>query len=191
LDKGWGAVAAVEWYDLKDCCLPWPCAAAYETGAVARVEVFAVLVPELPFNSPAHPEGASHFSYTGPTLAPAYGLLSWARLPEIEYKAASASYTKTVRIEHGARATVPLRLTSVAEESNPSSNVVFNLDFRLGSLDVSGAEFCSWGYTEDGENLWYSDDYEVLEASPFIYLAGWVVVVDWNWDFDKTAEPPE
>jgi len=86
---------------------------------------------------------------------------------------------------------VPLRLTSVAEESNPSSNVVFNLDFRPGSLDVSGAEFCSRGYTEYGENLWYSDDHEVLEASPFIYLAGWVVVVDWNWDFDKTAEPPE
>jgi hypothetical protein len=208
-DKLWNASASVEWYDLKDCCLPWPCAAAYETGAVARVEVFAALVPALPFNSPPHPfydhaswlpcEGASsrRFSYTGPTLAPAYGLLSWARLPEIEYKAASASYTKTVRIEHGARATVPLRLTSVAEESNPSSNVVFNLDFRPGSLDVSGAEFCSRGYTivdvvdEDGENWWYSLDYEDLDASPFICLAGWVVVVDWNWDFDKTAEPPE
>ena len=201
-DKLWNASASVEWYDLKDCCLPWPCAAAYETGAVARVEVFAALVPALPFNSPPHPfawlpcegEGASRFSYTGPTLAPAYGLLSWARLPEIEYKAASASYTKTVRIEHGARATVPLRLTSVAEESNPSSNVVFNLDFRPGSLDVSGAEFCSRGYTivdEDDENWWYSEDYEDLDASPFIYLAGWVVVVDWNWDFDKTAEPPE
>jgi len=81
---------------------------------------------------------------------------------------------------------VPLRLTSVAEESNPSSNVVFNLDFRPGSLDVSGAEFCSRGYTivdEDDENWWYSEDYEDLDASPFIYLAGWVVVVDWNWDF--------
>jgi hypothetical protein len=44
---------------------------------------------------------------------------------------------------------------------------------------------------EDDENWWYSLDYEDLDASPFIYLAGWVVVVDWNWDFDKTAEPPE
>ena len=197
-DKLWNASASVEWYDLKDCCLPWPCAAAYETGAVARVEVFAALVPALPFISPPHPfndhaswlpcEGASslRFSYTSPTLAPAYGLLSWARLPEIEYKAASASYTKTVRIERGASATLPLRLTSVAEESNPSSNVVFNLDFRPGSLDVSGAEFCSRGYTivdEDDENWWYSLDYEDLDASAFIYLAGWVVVVDWDWDF--------
>ncbi len=205
-DKLWSASASVEWYDLKDCCLPWPCAAAYETGAVARVEVFAALVPALPSNSPPHPfydhgswlpcEGASslRFSYTGPTLAAAYGLLSWARLPEIEYKAASASYTKTVSIEHGARATVPLRLTSVAEESNPSSNVVFNLDFRPGSLDVSGAEFCSRGYTivdERDENWWYSIDYEDLGAGASICLAGWVVVVDWNWDFDKTAEPPE
>lgn len=198
----WSSSADVEWLHLKGCSLPWPCAAACETGAVANVKVFAVLLPSLPFNTPPTPYHqlpcpgepdltSVSWTYSGPTMDSVNSILPWARLPEIEYKQAVCADGTRAYIQSGVDPRMPLRLTKVAEESAPTSNVVFDVDFYpTGGLVSEGEESYEWEYRYDwqgqsGNEYWSIRAGERIKRNAIVSLAGWVVVVDWDWDFDK------
>ena len=185
----WSADGDAEWYEVRGASLPWPCAAAFASGLVARVEIFAVLAQDLydnvatPYRGNHIPAGASGASFTFSSrslAAAAEALAPWARLPALEDRAAESGAAKTTHMSGGFAGlphVLPLRLTRVAGATAPAAPVRFDVAFTpAGSATASGAETLAFSYTDlgisyTGRRLWWSAR---------VLLLGWLVVVDWD-----------
>jgi len=203
--QSWSCSASTEWYELAECHLPWPARAAYETGAVSRVEVFAVFSPHLNDNIvprhyydrpyPYYDEEYSTITeynafYTGTHPSTSEGLLPWGCFPKIEqhHRSSSSKSGVTVSTASLTERHLPLRLTSVAVSADaPTSSFVFDINFRPVSLALAGARENRWEFTHEhnvfGDTFESANSCRDIEAVGIAYLKGWVVVVDWNWDF--------
>jgi hypothetical protein len=184
----WSADGGAEWYEARGASLPWPCAAAFASGLVARVEIFAVLAQDLydnvatPYRGNHIPAGASDASFTFSSrslAAAAEALAPWARLPALEDRAAESGATKTTHMSGGFAGlphALPLRLTRVAAAEHPDAPPVFDVSFPpAGSATASGAETLAFSYTDLG----FSYTGRRLQWTGGVLLLGWFVVADW------------
>lgn len=184
----WSADGDAEWYEARGASLPWPCAAAFASGLVARVEIFAVLAQDLydnvatPYRGDYIPAGASDVSFTysgGSRAAAAVALAPWARLPALEDRAAESGAAKTTHMSGGFAGqphALPLRLTRVAAAEHPDAPPVFDVSFPpAGSATASGAETLAFSYTDLG--ISYTG--RRLQWTGGVLLLGWFVVADW------------
>ena len=184
----WSADGDAEWYEARGASLPWPCAAAFASGLVARVEIFAVLAQDLydnvatPYRGNYIPAGASDVSFTysgGSRAAAAEALAPWARLPALEDRAAESGAAKTTHMSGGFAGqphALPLRLTRVAAAEHPDAPPVFDVSFPpAGSATASGAETLAFSYTDLG--ISYTG--RRLRWHGGVLLLGWFVVADW------------
>ena len=184
----WSADGDAEWYEARGASLPWPCAAAFASGLVARVEIFAVLAQDLydnvatPYRGAYIPAGASDVSFTysgGSRAAAAVALAPWARLPALEDRAAESGAAKTTHMSGGFAGqphALPLRLTRVAAAEHPDAPPVFDVSFPpAGSATASGAETLAFSYTDLG----FSYTGRRLQWTGGVLLLGWFVVADW------------
>lgn len=184
----WSADGDAEWYEARGASLPWPCAAAFASGLVARVEIFAVLAQDLydnvatPYRGDYIPAGASDVSFTysgGSRAAAAVALAPWARLPALEDRAAESGAAKTTHMSGGFAGqphALPLRLTRVAAAEHPDAPPVFDVSFPpAGSATASGAETLAFSYTDLG----FSYTGRRLQWTGGVLLLGWFVVADW------------
>jgi hypothetical protein len=184
----WSADGGAEWYEARGASLPWPCAAAFASGLVARVEIFAVLAQDLydnvatPYRGNYIPAGASDVSFTysgGSRAAAAVALAPWARLPALEDRAAESGAAKTTHMSGGFAGqphALPLRLTRVAAAEHPDAPPVFDVSFPpAGSATASGAETLAFSYTDLG----FSYTGRRLQWTGGVLLLGWFVVADW------------
>lgn len=185
----WSADGDAEWYEVRGASLPWPCAAAFASGLVARVEIFAVLAQDLydnvatPYRGNYIPAGASDVSFTysgGSRAAAAVALAPWARLPALEDRAAESGAAKTTHMSGGFAGqphALPLRLTRVAAAEHPDAPPVFDVSFPpAGSATASGAETLAFSYTDLGI---FSYTGRRLQWTGGVLLLGWFVVADW------------
>jgi hypothetical protein len=184
----WSADGDAEWYEARGASLPWPCAAAFASGLVARVEIFAVLAQDLydnvatPYRGNYIPAGASDVSFTysgGSRAAAAVALAPWARLPALEDRAAESGAAKITHMSGGFAGqphALPLRLTRVAAAEHPDAPPVFDVSFPpAGSATASGAETLAFSYTDLG--ISYTG--RRLQWTGGVLLLGWFVVADW------------
>lgn len=190
----WDTDATVLWEEWRGCSLPWPSAAAYASGVVARVEIFAVLRPEFTHTStgarPSCPDPYlidSTFQYSGHTLGPAESLLGWAKLPEIgNYKVPESTEEGVIHCDNNnfwggaSYGHMPVRLTSITQEVRPEAPVTWDVDFRPDAVSVSGAEEIEIDETwTDDYSLLYPEGWHHIDMDAGIILMGWLVVVDW------------
>ena len=182
------------------CTLPYPSMFAITNGYVSSISIYAVAKPErlggYAYPSLEHADATVTYSGTFPNAEDyndiGFGYVDYVcGFPALEQ---SASKTKAAWIKGDGFPLVQARVNLIGTWNNPSERPVF--DFG-SDIVLSDPPFSEESVKIDGDVITYPDgsESEYNEEKFEIYgsldleLAGFIVVVDWNWKHLNPSAP--